>query len=103
MARPRRAPSKTSSRSTRPTRARTDDLDDPFVDGPLPSFPLPPESEASFDLVPTKATDEMDVYQAANVEAAVEIEVDEVYPSANGSMAITDMSPHPPGHAGPDL
>lgn len=31
-----------------------EDIDDPFGDGPLPSFPLPPESEAQFDLVHTR-------------------------------------------------
>jgi tetratricopeptide (TPR) repeat protein len=41
------------------------DIDDPFADGPLPSFPLdaPPESEAAFDLVATRDGD--DEYEEA--------------------------------------
>ncbi len=41
--------------ATQQTRAASlDDVDDPFGEAPLPSFPLdaPPESEAAFDLVP---------------------------------------------------
>jgi tetratricopeptide (TPR) repeat protein len=41
--------------STQQTRAAgLDDMDDPFGEAPLPSFPLdgPPESEAAFDLMP---------------------------------------------------
>lgn len=45
----------TASQQTRPP--ALEDMDDPFGEAPLPSFPLeaPPESEAAFDLVPDMA------------------------------------------------
>ena len=50
-----RAAASTATQQTRP--AVIDDMDDPFGEAPLPSFPLEPapESEAAFDLVPDLA------------------------------------------------